>query len=204
MENKIKEFLLRESLLRYTSVDRTQRSQAFISPLQGASDLLGAMNRGKLCPPPPDLDTTDPQTGEQGAGNTTDPKTGEQGAGRKELWHPQPPCGCLANPCCHVSFPVRPLQPVLPHRGCGACPNVYYGMAILLGSGGAAGPGSAASARYPEAQGGAAQHPQLVKEEEEAHNKEINSDQEPPRDPQPTKDQEPMRDWDKLKEQFHS
>ncbi|TRZ18318.1 hypothetical protein HGM15179_008743 [Zosterops borbonicus] len=63
LEDKVQELLLRESLLRYTSVDRTQRSQAFISPLQEASTLLGAMDRGKLCPPPPDLETTDPKIG---------------------------------------------------------------------------------------------------------------------------------------------
>ncbi|XP_041890622.1 coiled-coil domain-containing protein 63 [Corvus kubaryi] len=68
VENKIKEFLLRESLLRYTSIDREQRSQSFISPLQRASDLLWVMNRAKLCPPPPDLETTDPKIGEQRGG----------------------------------------------------------------------------------------------------------------------------------------
>lgn len=68
MENKIKEFLLRESLLRYTSIDREQRSQSFISPLQRTSDLLWVMNRAKLCPPPPDLETTDPKIGEQRGG----------------------------------------------------------------------------------------------------------------------------------------
>ncbi|XP_039580598.1 coiled-coil domain-containing protein 63 [Passer montanus] len=69
VEDKIKEFLLRESLLRYTSVDRTQRSQAFVSPLQGASKLLWTMDRSKLCPPPPDLEeTAEPKTGEQGEG----------------------------------------------------------------------------------------------------------------------------------------
>ncbi|XP_066056196.1 coiled-coil domain-containing protein 63 [Chamaea fasciata] len=65
LENKIKEFLLRESLLRYMSVDRAQRSQTFISPLQGTSSLLRAMDRSKLCPPPPDLETTDPETAEE-------------------------------------------------------------------------------------------------------------------------------------------
>lgn len=85
-----------------------------------------------------------------------------------------------------------------------------YGVAILLGSGRAAGPGSAASARYPEAQAGAEQPPQLGKEEEETHIKEFNRDQEaigepePIKVPEPTKDQEPMRGWDKLKKQFHS
>lgn len=68
VENKIKEFLLRESLLRYTSIDREQRSQSFISPLQRTSDLLWVMNRAKLCPPPPDLETTDPKIGEQRGG----------------------------------------------------------------------------------------------------------------------------------------
>ncbi|XP_041345100.1 coiled-coil domain-containing protein 63 [Pyrgilauda ruficollis] len=109
VEDKIKEFLLRESLLRYTSIDRTQRTQAFTSPLQGTSKLLGTMDRSKLCPPPPDLE------------ETAEPKTGEQGVGREE---PRPgsnrspiPRGCLAKPCCHMSFPVHPLQPVLPHRG---------------------------------------------------------------------------------------
>ncbi|KAM4891101.1 coiled-coil domain-containing protein 63 [Sylvia borin] len=77
LENKIKELLLRESLLRYTSVDRTQRSQAFISPLQGASSLLGAMDRGKLCPPPPDLETTDPKTEAQG-GAEQPPQLGKE------------------------------------------------------------------------------------------------------------------------------
>lgn len=108
MENKIKEFLLRESLLRYTSIDRTQRAQAFISPLQGASNLLWTMDRDKLCPPPPDLETTDP-------------KTGEQGAGREGPWLGSScspiPRGCLAKTCCLMSFLVHPLQPVLPHRG---------------------------------------------------------------------------------------
>ncbi|XP_038008815.1 coiled-coil domain-containing protein 63 [Motacilla alba alba] len=74
VENKIKEFLLKESLLRYTSIDRTQRAQAFVSPLRGASSLLWTMDRAKLCPPPPDLE------------ETTDPKTGEQGEGREGPW----------------------------------------------------------------------------------------------------------------------
>uniref|UniRef100_A0A8C5XA04 ODAD1 central coiled coil region domain-containing protein n=1 Tax=Malurus cyaneus samueli TaxID=2593467 RepID=A0A8C5XA04_9PASS len=68
VEDKIKEFLLRESLLRYTSVDREERSKAFVSPLQGTSELLWVMDRTKLCPAPPDLDTADPKTGEQRAG----------------------------------------------------------------------------------------------------------------------------------------
>uniref|UniRef100_A0A8C3EXM8 Coiled-coil domain containing 63 n=1 Tax=Corvus moneduloides TaxID=1196302 RepID=A0A8C3EXM8_CORMO len=68
VENKIKEFLLRESLLRYTSIDREQRSQSFISPLQRASDLLWVMNRAKLCPAPPDLETTDPKIVEEPLG----------------------------------------------------------------------------------------------------------------------------------------
>uniref|UniRef100_A0A8C3NUP3 ODAD1 central coiled coil region domain-containing protein n=1 Tax=Cyanoderma ruficeps TaxID=181631 RepID=A0A8C3NUP3_9PASS len=105
VEDKMKEFLLRESLLRYTSVDRTQRSQAFISPLQGASSLLGAMDRGKLCPPPPDLETTDPKIGEQGVGRN----------GLKPF--PSPPVAAWSTPAAHVSFPVHPLQPVLPRWG---------------------------------------------------------------------------------------
>ncbi|KAM4763237.1 coiled-coil domain-containing protein 63 [Cyanocitta cristata] len=68
VENKIKEFLLRESLLRYTSIDREQRSQSFISPLQRTSGLLWVMNRAKLCPPPPDLETTDPKIAEEPLG----------------------------------------------------------------------------------------------------------------------------------------
>ncbi|KAF4790528.1 coiled-coil domain containing 63 [Turdus rufiventris] len=64
VENKLKELLLKESLLRYTSVDRTQRSQAFTSPLEGTSKLLWIMDRAKLCPPPPDLESTDPRTAE--------------------------------------------------------------------------------------------------------------------------------------------
>ncbi|XP_068887436.1 coiled-coil domain-containing protein 63 [Aphelocoma coerulescens] len=68
VENKIKEFLLRESLLRYTSIDREQRSQSFISPLQRTSGLLWVMNRAKLCPPPPDLETTDPKIVEEPLG----------------------------------------------------------------------------------------------------------------------------------------
>ncbi|XP_063272279.1 coiled-coil domain-containing protein 63 [Prinia subflava] len=68
VEDKVKELLMRESLLRYTSLDRTRRSQAFISPFKGASSLLWAMDRGKLCPPPPDLDTADPRTAEQPLG----------------------------------------------------------------------------------------------------------------------------------------
>lgn len=171
VENKVKEFLMKECLLRYTSVDRSQRSQAFISPLQGTSSLLWVMDRAKLCPPPPDLDTADP-------------KTGEQGAGREGRSHSPIPRGCLAKPCCHTSFPARPLQPVLPHQGYEACESVYYGMAVLLGSGRAAGPGSAVSARYPEAAGGAGQAPQREQEEEEARIK------------------EPATDRDKLKKQF--
>ncbi|KAI1233103.1 hypothetical protein IHE44_0006298 [Lamprotornis superbus] len=65
VENKVKEFLMKECLLRYTSVDRSQRSQAFISPLQGTSDLLWVMDRTKLCPTPPDLQTADPKTVEE-------------------------------------------------------------------------------------------------------------------------------------------
>ncbi|XP_005524619.1 PREDICTED: coiled-coil domain-containing protein 63 [Pseudopodoces humilis] len=65
VEDKVKEFLMRESLLRYTSIDRAQRSQSFISPLQGASSLLWVMDRAKLCPPPPDLETSDPKTEEE-------------------------------------------------------------------------------------------------------------------------------------------
>ncbi|XP_036249305.1 coiled-coil domain-containing protein 63 [Molothrus ater] len=73
VENKVKEFLLRESLLRYTSLDRTQRAQAFVSPLRAASNLLWTMDRAKLCPAPPDLE------------ETTDPKTVEEPLGRAEL-----------------------------------------------------------------------------------------------------------------------
>ncbi|XP_041266336.1 coiled-coil domain-containing protein 63 [Onychostruthus taczanowskii] len=73
VEDKIKEFLLRESLLRYTSIDRTQRAQAFTSPLQGTSKLLGTMDRAKLCPPPPDLE------------ETAEPKTAEEPLGRDQL-----------------------------------------------------------------------------------------------------------------------
>ncbi|XP_016157559.1 PREDICTED: coiled-coil domain-containing protein 63 [Ficedula albicollis] len=65
VENKVKELLMRECVLRYTSVDRTLRSQAFSSPLQGTSNLLWVMDRAKLCPAPPDLETTDPKTEEE-------------------------------------------------------------------------------------------------------------------------------------------
>ncbi|XP_042635776.1 coiled-coil domain-containing protein 63 [Catharus ustulatus] len=65
VENKVKELLLKECVLRYTSVDRTQRSQAFVSPLHGTSELLWVMDRAKLCPPPPDLERTDPRTAEE-------------------------------------------------------------------------------------------------------------------------------------------
>nr|XP_030141715.3 coiled-coil domain-containing protein 63 isoform X1 [Taeniopygia guttata]XP_041575351.1 coiled-coil domain-containing protein 63 isoform X1 [Taeniopygia guttata]XP_041575352.1 coiled-coil domain-containing protein 63 isoform X1 [Taeniopygia guttata]XP_041575353.1 coiled-coil domain-containing protein 63 isoform X1 [Taeniopygia guttata]XP_041575354.1 coiled-coil domain-containing protein 63 isoform X1 [Taeniopygia guttata] len=68
VENRIKELLLKQSLRRYTSIDRTQRAQAFISPLQGTSNLLWTMDRDKLCPPPPDLETTDPKTAEEALG----------------------------------------------------------------------------------------------------------------------------------------
>lgn len=86
VENKLKELLLKESLLRYTSVDRTQRSQAFTSPLEGTSKLLWVMDRAKLCPPPPDLDSTDPRTGEQGVGRE-EPRLGRSSP---------IPCGCQA------------------------------------------------------------------------------------------------------------
>ncbi|XP_033374123.1 coiled-coil domain-containing protein 63 [Parus major] len=96
VEDKVKEFLMRESLLRYTSIDRAQRSQSFISPLQGASSLLWVMDRAKLCPPPPDLETSDPKTGEQGVGR----------------WDCSPiPRGCLAM-----------LPHVLPSASPPACP----------------------------------------------------------------------------------
>uniref|UniRef100_A0A8D2PDZ7 ODAD1 central coiled coil region domain-containing protein n=1 Tax=Zosterops lateralis melanops TaxID=1220523 RepID=A0A8D2PDZ7_ZOSLA len=119
LEDKVQELLLRESLLRYTSVDRTQRSQAFISPLQEASTLLGAMDRGKLCPPPPDLETTDPKIGEQGGGRD----------GLKPF--PNPPW-LPGQPLLPMSLPVPPLQPVLPHWDYKGCKTVDYGMAILL------------------------------------------------------------------------
>lgn len=61
----------------------------------------------------------------------------------------------------------------------------YYGMDILLDSGGAAGPGSAAPARHPEAAGGAGEAPELGQEEEETWIK------------------EPTTDRDELKKHFH-
>ncbi|KAL2298359.1 hypothetical protein Nmel_015353, partial [Mimus melanotis] len=65
VENKVKEFLMKECLLRFTSVDRSLRSQAFVSPLQGTSKFLWVMDRAKLCPTPPDLETADPRTAEE-------------------------------------------------------------------------------------------------------------------------------------------
>ncbi|XP_064531074.1 coiled-coil domain-containing protein 63 isoform X1 [Pseudopipra pipra] len=65
VEEKVDEFLVLESLLRYTSVDRAHRSQSFISPMSGNSGLLWVMDRNKLCPPPPDPDSTDPGTVEE-------------------------------------------------------------------------------------------------------------------------------------------
>uniref|UniRef100_A0A8D2M3K5 ODAD1 central coiled coil region domain-containing protein n=1 Tax=Zonotrichia albicollis TaxID=44394 RepID=A0A8D2M3K5_ZONAL len=73
VENKVKEFLMRESLLRYTSLDRSQRAQGFVSPLREASNHLWAMDRTKLCPPPPDLE------------ESADPRTAEEPLGREEL-----------------------------------------------------------------------------------------------------------------------
>lgn len=61
----------------------------------------------------------------------------------------------------------------------------YYGMDILLDSGGAAGPGSAAPACYPEAAGGAGEAPEFGQEEEE------------------TRIKEPTTDRDELKKRFH-
>ncbi|KAM3661465.1 coiled-coil domain-containing protein 63 [Ammospiza maritima maritima] len=73
VENKVKEFLMRESLLRYTSLDRSQRAQGFVSPLREASNHLWTMDRAKLCPPPPDLE------------ESADPRTAEEPLGREEL-----------------------------------------------------------------------------------------------------------------------
>ncbi|XP_063029556.1 coiled-coil domain-containing protein 63 [Melospiza melodia melodia] len=73
VESKVKEFLMRESLLRYTSLDRSQRAQGFVSPLREASSHLWTMDRAKLCPHPPDLE------------ESADPRTAEEPLGREEL-----------------------------------------------------------------------------------------------------------------------
>ncbi|KAJ7422703.1 coiled-coil domain-containing protein 63 [Willisornis vidua] len=65
VEEKIDDFLMLESLLRFTSIDRAHRSQSFISPTSGNAGLLWVLDRGKLCPLPPDLDSTDPGTAEE-------------------------------------------------------------------------------------------------------------------------------------------
>ncbi|XP_050174725.1 uncharacterized protein LOC126641753 [Myiozetetes cayanensis] len=65
VEEKADEFLVVESLLRYTSVDRAHRSQSFISPVSGNEVLLWALDRDKISPPPPSLDSTDPGAAEE-------------------------------------------------------------------------------------------------------------------------------------------
>ncbi|NXO56458.1 CCD63 protein, partial [Aramus guarauna] len=58
MEKKITELLLKESILRYTLTKGSHPAQPFTNPLLGSTGLLRAMDRTRLCPPPPTLDST--------------------------------------------------------------------------------------------------------------------------------------------------
>ncbi|NXE81240.1 CCD63 protein, partial [Cochlearius cochlearius] len=56
VEKKTNELLLMESVLRYASADDSHPAQPFANPLLGGTQLLRAMDRARLCPPPPSLD----------------------------------------------------------------------------------------------------------------------------------------------------
>ncbi|NXH71453.1 CCD63 protein, partial [Hydrobates tethys] len=58
VEKKTNELLLMESILRYTSADGSHPAQPSANPLLRGAQLLGVMDRGQLCPPPPTMDGT--------------------------------------------------------------------------------------------------------------------------------------------------
>ncbi|XP_055556847.1 coiled-coil domain-containing protein 63-like isoform X1 [Falco cherrug] len=58
VEKETNELLLMESVLRYTRAEGSQPAQPFASPLLGTTSLPWVMDRARLCPPPPALDST--------------------------------------------------------------------------------------------------------------------------------------------------
>ncbi|NWH26804.1 CCD63 protein, partial [Grus americana] len=58
LEKTTTELLLKESILRYTLTKGSRRAQPFANPLLGSTELLRTMDRARLCPPPPVLDST--------------------------------------------------------------------------------------------------------------------------------------------------
>ncbi|NXI97833.1 CCD63 protein, partial [Psophia crepitans] len=58
LEKKTTELLLMESVLRYTLSKGSHPAQPFTNPLLGSTELLRAMDRTQLCPPPPGPDST--------------------------------------------------------------------------------------------------------------------------------------------------
>ena len=58
VEKETNELLLMESVLRYTRAEGSQPAQPFANPLLGTTSLPWVMDRARLCPPPPALDST--------------------------------------------------------------------------------------------------------------------------------------------------
>ncbi|NXP04327.1 CCD63 protein, partial [Thinocorus orbignyianus] len=57
VEKKTNELLLKESVLRYTSSDGSLMAPTFTNPLLDGTELLRLMDRSRLCPSPPSLDS---------------------------------------------------------------------------------------------------------------------------------------------------
>ncbi|XP_075625703.1 coiled-coil domain-containing protein 63 [Balearica regulorum gibbericeps] len=58
LEKMTTELLLKESILRYTLTKGSRRAQPLTNPLLGSTELLRTMDRARLCPPPPVLNST--------------------------------------------------------------------------------------------------------------------------------------------------